>query len=189
MKNTGLLLIDIQNDYFSGGKMELPASDAAALMARKLLDFFREHQAPIFHVQHISIRRGATFFLPDTKGVEIHAQVSPLPGEIVIQKHYPNSFRETDLLQHLPKQGIQKLIVAGMMSQICVDATVRAATDFGFECWTAQDACAAHDVKMNDQTINASDVHAAFMGALNGTYGRVLDTEQIIKRLLNQRDL
>jgi nicotinamidase-related amidase len=186
MKNTGLLLIDIQNDYFSGGKMELPGSEHAALMARKLLDFFREQQSPVFHIQHLSIHRGATFFLPGTKGVEIYSAVSPLPNEIVIQKHYPNSFRETGLLQRLQQQGIQKLIVAGMMSQMCVDATVRAATDFGFECWTAQDACAAHDVKMNDQTINASDVHAAFMGALNGTYGRVLNTEQIIARLQSQ---
>ncbi len=187
MKNTGLLLIDIQNDYFPGGKMELPASDAAALMARKLLDFFREHQVPIFHVQHLSIRRGATFFLPDTKGVEIHSLVSPLPDEIVVQKHFPNSFRETELLQRLQQLGIQKLIVVGMMSQMCVDATVRAATDFGFECWTAQDACAAHDVKYNDNVVAAGVVHTVFMGALNGTYGRVLDTEQIIARLQSQQ--
>lgn len=186
MKNTGLLLIDIQNDYFSGGKMELPASEHAALMARKLLDFFREHQASVFHIQHISIRRGATFFLPGTKGADIYPAVSPLQDETIIQKHYPNSFRETGLLQCLQQQGIQKLIIAGMMSQMCVDATVRAATDYGFECWTAQDACAAHDVKLNDQIINASNVHIAFMGALNGTYGRVLNTEQIIARLQNQ---
>ncbi|MEJ2717632.1 MAG: isochorismatase family protein [Deltaproteobacteria bacterium] len=62
----GLLLIDIQNDYFSGGRMELVGMEEAAERARRLLQEFRSRQSAVFHIRHISTRAGATFFLPDT---------------------------------------------------------------------------------------------------------------------------
>ena len=63
-----LLLVDIQNDYFPGGAMELPGSPAAGAKAGMLLRAFRQKGHPVVHMQHISTRRGATFFLPDTPG-------------------------------------------------------------------------------------------------------------------------
>ncbi len=91
--SVGLIVIDIQNDYVPNGKMELEGSDQAGQVARRLLGFFRERRLPVFHIQHIAVRPGATFFLPNSVGVEIHPCVKPLTGEIVIQKHFPNSFR------------------------------------------------------------------------------------------------
>jgi len=52
---TGLLLIDLQNDYFPGGKMELTDIMQAAEKARRLLDHFRNTNLPVCHVQHVSI--------------------------------------------------------------------------------------------------------------------------------------
>ncbi len=181
--SVGLLLVDIQNDYFPGGMMELQGSEAAAQVAGRLLAFFREHHLPIVHIQHVSIRPGATFFVPDTPGAEIHSVVKPLEGETVIQKHFPNAFRETALLSHLQGLGIRKLVVAGMMTHMCVDAAARAATDHGFECRIVQDGCATRDLKFNDRVIAAADVHAAFLVALNGSYGRVMMGEALIAEL------
>jgi len=95
--NAALLIIDIQNDYFPGGRMELVGSVAASLRARALLEAFRARGLPVIHVQHVSTRPGATFFLPDTDGVRIHENVRPAPGETVPTKHFPNAFRETAL--------------------------------------------------------------------------------------------
>ena len=75
-----LVIVDIQNDYFAGGKMELVGSSEAAGEAARLLRAFRERGAPVFHIQHVSTRPGATFFLPDTEGVKIHESVAPLAG-------------------------------------------------------------------------------------------------------------
>lgn len=180
---TALLLIDIQNDYFPGGKMELEGSDAAAQAAARLLAYFREHKLPLFYIQHISVRPTATFFLPNTPGVEIHAAVQPLDGETVIQKHFPNSFRETELLAQLQAQGITRLVIAGMMTHMCVEATTRAAADFGFECLIVSDGCATRSLKFGDRTVAAADVHAAFLAGLNGSYGRVLPAEAILSEL------
>jgi nicotinamidase-related amidase len=179
----GLVLVDIQNDYFQGGKMALEGSQEAAQAAGRLLRLFRKNGVSVVHIQHVSTYAGATFFIPNTPGAEIHASVKPLETETVIQKHFPNSFRETNLLPHLQQMGVRRLILAGMMTHMCVDATIRAATDLGFQCLIAQDGCATRPLKFQDRVISAEDVHAAFLAALNGAYGRVMSVDQIIKEI------
>jgi len=180
--SVGLLIIDIQNDYFPGGKWELVGSEQAGQLAGGLLKFFREHKLPVFHVQHIG-KPISPFFVPGTPGVEIRSVVKPQPNEVLVQKNYPNGFRETTLLNQLKKHDINQLVVAGMMTHMCVDATARAATDFGFDCRIAQDACATRDLKLNDKMVPASEVHTAFLAALNGSYGKVMAADAIIKEL------
>ena len=179
----GLIIIDIQNDYFPGGKMELHGSEQAGQVAGRLLSYFRENKLPLVHIQHIAIRPGATFFVPNSKGAEIHQSVKPARHEKVIQKNYPNSFRETKLLAYLQEENLQQIVVVGMMTHMCVDATVRAATDYGFECLVAHDACAARNLIFADREVAAEDVHAAILAALNGAYGRVISAEAIIDYL------
>jgi len=168
-----LIIIDIQNDYFPGGRMELEGSPEASLQAAKLLQGFREKGLPVVHIQHVSNRPGASFFLPDTEGVNIHANVAPRAGETVIQKNFPNSFRGTGLLEQLRVQGTDHLVIAGMMTHMCVDATTRAAFDLGFSCSLAHDACATRAVAFGEQRVPAAQVHAAFLAALNGLYAKV----------------
>jgi nicotinamidase-related amidase len=174
-----LLLIDIQNDYFPGGRMELVGSEAAGRKAGMLLEAFRQKGLPIFHVQHISTRPGASFFIPGTEGAVIHAYVKALAGEPVIQKNYPNSFRETTLLRQLREKNISELVVAGMMTHMCVDTTVRAACDLGFSCMLAHDACAARNLSFEGNTVQARDVQTAYMAALNGLFAQVMDTDTL----------
>jgi len=178
-----LLLVDIQNDYFAGGAMELVESSAAASKAGRLLRSFREKALPIIHIQHISTRPGATFFLPNTSGVQIHESVAPRAGEPVFQKHYPNSFRDTPLLEHLRSRQIAQLVIAGMMTQMCIDSTTRAAADLGFQCVVASDACATRGLSFGGVTVPAESVQAAFLAALNGLFAKVLPVEEISRSL------
>lgn len=175
-----LLIIDIQNDYFPGGKMEVEGSVEASLRAKQLLAVFRERRMPIFHVQHISARPGATFFLPDTEGVRINDNVAPLGGETVTQKNFPNSFRNTPLLELLRNQDVQHVVIGGMMTHMCVDATTRAAFDYGLQCTVVSDACATRSLAFGDLVVPASQVHAAFLAALKGVYARVVTGEELI---------
>lgn len=179
--NTALMLIDIQNDYFPGGSMELDGSIEASLNAKKVLSFFREKNMPVVHIQHLSVRPGSTFFLPNTDGVKIHPNVSPMPAESVIEKNYPNSFRDTLLSDFLSKNQINHLVIAGMMTHMCVDATTRAAFDYGFQCTLLSDACATRNLVFEDKLIPAQHVHHAFLSALNGVYAKVIRTEAFLK--------
>lgn len=175
--STVLLLIDLQNDYFPGGAMPLVASDAAVAQAARALVAARIAGLPVVHVQHLATRPGATFFLPGTPGAEIHAQVAPRAGEAVVTKHFPNSFRETDLADRLAELGVSHLVVAGAMSHMCIDATVRAAADLGHSVTLLADACATRDLTFGGHTVPAQDVHAAFMAALSGLYAQVTTTD------------
>ncbi len=179
---TALLLIDIQNDYFHGGRMEVEGSLRASLKAREILTSCREKNVPVVHIQHVAIRPGSTFFLPDSEGVKIHANVAPRPGEVIFQKNYPNSFRDTPLLRHLQDHGINHVVVAGMMTHMCVDATVRAAFDHGLEITVIHDACATRPLAFQGRTISAAHVQAAFLAALSSPYARVVSTAEFLKK-------
>ncbi|MCX5893908.1 MAG: cysteine hydrolase family protein, partial [Deltaproteobacteria bacterium] len=130
--NQALLLVDLQNDYFPGGKMELVGINEAVIQAQALLAEFRRRHWPTYHIQHVSLRAGAPFFVPGTPGVEIQTLIAPLPGETVLEKHFPNSFRDTGLQEKLAAAQVQELVICGAMSHMCIDATTQAAVDLGF---------------------------------------------------------
>lgn len=180
---TALLLVDIQNDYFPGGKMELTGSPQACQRAQLLLDHFRRSLQPVVFIQHIATRPGASFFLPDTPGVEIHRALKPDEQETVFQKHFPNSFRETPLLEHLRASQVSRLLICGMMTHMCVDATVRAAFDYGFSCLVAGDACATRTLQFEGQKVPAAYVHRSFLAALQGTYAQVMNAQAALASL------
>jgi nicotinamidase-related amidase len=178
---TALIIIDIQNDYFENGANPLVNSEKASLNVKLILDKFRAKQSPIVHIRHIALRPDATFFLPDTFGCEIHDNVKPYDTEKIIIKHYPNSFRETELLDYLKSQSIADLVICGMMTHMCVDATTRAAKDFGYNCTLIGDACATKNLEINRQEIKASEVHNGFLAALNSFYSTVKTTAQYLQ--------
>ena len=179
--STALILVDIQKDYFPGGRMELVGSIEAAGAAARLLAAFRKASWPVFHIQHISVQPAATFFVPGTAGIDIHPSVTPLTDEPVVTKHYPNSFRDTDLLERIRSAEVDSIQFCGMMTSMCVDATVRAAFDLGFTCTIAQDACATLDLTFNGETIPALHVHGSFLAAMGAVYAKIRTSDAILE--------
>ncbi len=176
----GLIIVDVQNDYFIGGAMELFEMDVAASNCQKLLNKFRQNQAPIFHIQHIATREGATFFVPNTYGCKIHKSVKPYKSELVVVKHYPNSFRETELKEVMQKAGVEEVVICGAMTHMCIDTTTRVAFDLGFKCHVVSDACTTRDLEFNNQLVKATDVQAAFMAALSVPFAKMSTTIQYL---------
>ncbi|WP_373483323.1 cysteine hydrolase family protein [Acetobacterium sp.] len=175
------ILIDIQNDYFPGGRFELNQPEAAAQNAKRALDYFRKKGLPVFHVQHINTKAEALFFSADTVGVNINSLVSPLPGERVIIKNTPDSFFNTDLLPLLNELAIEQLVICGMMSHMCVDTTVRSAKRLGFAIELLSDACTTRDLLWENTPVPAELVHTVFMAALQNSFADVKDTMTFIK--------
>jgi nicotinamidase-related amidase len=174
-----LLIIDIQNDYFPGGAYPLVGPEEAAAAAARLLAAFREKGEPVIHLQHVWDAPEAEFMRPGTTGVLINPTVAPAAGEPVLTKEAPNGFLGTVLERELQVRGTSELVVAGMMSSMCVDATVRAAADLGFAVAVAHDACAAPDLEFGGIAVPGRSVHAAFMAALADGYARVEDADRI----------
>ena len=173
--DTALVIIDVQNDYFPQGKCELFQSEQALKVTKRLLEHFRERKLPIFYVQHIS-PEGAAFFLPNTKGVQLHKEIEPLGSEYIIVKHTPNGFHETTLQEKLTSLSIKNLVMCGMMTHMCVDTTVRAAKDLGYLVTLVSDACATKDLEWNGRKLPASLINDVYMASLNGKFATVMSS-------------
>jgi nicotinamidase-related amidase len=179
MMKTALILIDIQNDYFPGGANTLWKQPEAASRARETLELFRAENLPVLHVRHINVRPGATFFLPGTPGSEIHESVRPADGEAVVEKNFPDSFLKTDLQPRLESMNIERLVVCGSMSHMCIDTTVRSAAARGYKVIVPHDACATKDLLWDGETIPAETVQKTFMASLQGMFATVVPAKNL----------
>jgi len=170
---TALLLIDIQNFYFPGGRSPLENPEKASLNSRKILESFRERRGTlVVHIRHKA-----------KSGAEIHKNVAPINGEKIISKAHVNGFKDTDLLEYLRSHKINRLVICGMMTHMCVEAATRAAHDFGFDCILIGDACATRDLKYGSRVIKAVDVHDSTLSSLNGYYAKVMTTKEYLNSL------
>lgn len=177
--DTAFIIVDIQNNYFEKGSMPLVNPIEASLNARKLLDKFRSEGKMVIHVQHLSKKAMEKY--PDVAfGSRIHENVKPMGSENIVIKHFPNAFKETTLLDDLKKNDIKHVVICGMMTHMCVDATVRAAKDFGFDVTVISDACATRDLDFNGYQIKAADVHNAYLAAFAYAYAGVKTTAQYL---------
>ena len=183
MSKIALLIVDLQNDYFQGGKCELEGTEAAAKNAATLISFFRSKDLPVVHVHHEFPTTDAPFFVPNSEGVKVHPSVQELEGEPVVIKNQVNSFRDTNLKSILEELKVDSVLICGAMSHICIDAVTRAANDFGYSCAVAHDACATRAVEFNGISVPAKQVHAAFMAALGFGYANVASTNDLIAEI------
>jgi nicotinamidase-related amidase len=180
MTGTALIVVDIQNDYFSGGKWELNATGAAADNAARVIGAARERGDLVVHIRHETLAPNAPFFVPGTEGAQLHEKVRNLADELVIVKHFMNPYRETELLHVLEHNEIERVTVVGNMSHMCIDAVTRASDDYGFETTVIHDACTTHDLEFNHVKVPAPLVHAAFMAALQFGYAKVLSADEYL---------
>jgi len=180
MPKTALILVDIQNDYFDGGDWVLHQMDRVAANATRLLAKSRTDGTMVVHIRHENAPDGAPFLRSGTPGAEIHVSVAPQQGEPVLTKSRANSFYETGLLGLLREAEIETVTICGAMSQMCIDATTRAAADHGFQVTVAEDACGAKEMAFDGVAVSAEQVHAAFMAPLAMGYAKVVKVDDLI---------
>ncbi len=171
-----LVIVDIQNDYFPGGAFPLVGPEDAVAAASRALAGFREAGQPVAHVRHAWDEPEADFMVPGTEGAEIHPEVAPLESEAVFTKESPNAFLGTGLEEQLRSWTVDEIVVCGMMTSLCVDATVRAGSDLGFKVTVLADACAAPDLEFDGVAVPAASVNAAFFAPLADSYANVIST-------------
>jgi nicotinamidase-related amidase len=178
-----LLIIDIQNFYFEGGRIPLSGPIEASLQAKSMLEAFRAKKLPVVHIQHMP--KGIEKFEAGKTDPQyaIHPNVAPAVGETVVVKHYANSFRETDLADILKKLGAKTLVITGMQTHMCVEAATRHGADLGYDIVLVDDACATRDLKYGGAVVPAKAVHAAVLAAMNGTYAKVVTAADILAAL------
>jgi nicotinamidase-related amidase len=109
-------------------------------------------------------------------GHDLVDECTPLPGEQVIDKPGYSAFHQTDLDQILRAQGIQTLVVCGVTTEVCVNTSVRAATDLGYHCITVADACAASEAHLQQPALGMLLVEG-------GIFGEVQQCAEVLARI------
>lgn len=170
-----LLIIDVQNFYFAEGPGRLHEPEKAAAQIAKVLSYFRQTKQPVIHIQHIGKESS-----PDNPIVAIHDSVAPIEGEVIVKKSYPSGFRETNLKEILSEMQAEELVIVGMMSHMCVDTTVRAASNLGYKITVLHDCCTTKALTFQDTTIDAVTVHKTFMASFEGFFAEVRGTQEYL---------
>lgn len=180
--STALLLIDFQNEYFSG-RLPIPDGPAALCNARRLIMMADAHDMPVFHVQHIGAR-GGLLFADGGHMADFHDNLQPASHHHVLRKSTTSSFASTDLHARLQVRAIKTLIIGGLMTHMCVSTATRDARQFGalsYNNIVAADACATRDVEGWDGGIvSHADLHRAALTALSDNFAEILRTDDIL---------
>ena len=176
MSKRALIVIDVQNEYFTGGKWALPASKEALPNIQRLVSLARERGERVFYVRHF-LPAGAPVFADGTPGCELHDDLDVRPDDTIIKKAHPSAFMGTGLQDMLKGDGVEALDICGFMTQMCCDTTTREAFSRGYKVRFFSDATAAKDLDANGETIPHDTVHKAELVSLK-SFAQILTTEQ-----------
>lgn len=180
--STALLLIDVQKawDEPTWGHRNNP--EAEANLAR-LVTAFRKAGRPVLHVKHDS-RDPNSPLHPGEPGNAFKPECAPLPGEPVFGKTVHTAFLGTSLEDHLRAKDIDRLVIAGFITNWCVSSTARMAANLGFKVVVVHDACATFDQEDPfGAMVDAETLHRVGLTELHGVFGMVLGTEGILEMM------
>lgn len=184
LKESAVILIDMQNEYLPTGNVPLHGVQEALDQGEALLKRAREQQTPVIHVVH---HGGPNFYDPQGTGGQLCDQVKPIEGEPVVAKKHVNAFVDTDMLKLIEATGRKKLIVAGFMTHMCVSTFVRAAVEqYKYPCTVVAAATAARALPVvgsdgKPTTVPAQQVHDSNLAALNDFFASVVPGVNDIK--------
>jgi nicotinamidase-related amidase len=186
LKNTrpALILVDIQQGFdnisYWGGERN---NSDAELNARKLLDYWRAHSLPLFHIQHCSTNPES--MLAETNPGNAHKEiVKPLPGEPVIKKSVNSAFIGTDLKERLDAAKIDTVVIVGLTTEHCVSTTTRMAGNYGYNTFVVADATAAFaKTGIKGEHYDAGTIHLTALAQINNEFATVLNTDEVINAL------
>lgn len=180
-----LILIDIQRgfedlEYWGGHRNNLEAE----LNASKLLQVWRQHNLPVFHIKHCS-NNPKSPLAEDSPGNEFQNSVKPLEGEPIVKKQVNSAFIGTDLKNQLDKNGITKLVIVGLTTDHCVSTTTRMAANYGYETFIVSDATATFDrVSASGQKYPAELIHETTLASLHNEFATVVTTNELVNYFL-----
>lgn len=171
-ETTALLIIDVQMFYFPEGQVPLVHPVETSKKIQKLLEGFRANKMEVIHIKHDA-----------SKNASIHPNVKPQKKEKVFIKNEANSFNGTDLSDYLKTKGITHLVITGMQTHMCVEATTRTAYDLGYKCIVPEETATTRDLKYNGYVIEARDVHMSTLSSLANSYAKVVKLNTVLNSL------
>ena len=202
LEKTALIIIDMQRDFCEvGGFGEALGNDVTPTKSiiptvKKILDLARDkdmfiihtregHRADMSDVVKAKKRRSSAIgevgpmgriLIRGEYGHGIVKELTPINGEVILDKPGKGAFYQTDLQLILENKGIESLIVCGVTTHVCVHSTIREANDRGYECLMIEDGTATFDPRDQEASIR-------MINQQGGIFGWTTTSDELIKGL------
>lgn len=179
-----LLVIDVQNEYFTG-KLPVTYPEDSFQNIIKAIDFANENRIPVIPIKHSKLEKDAVTFKKGSKEHKIHKEVLKRDYAKIIEKNLPGSFTGTELESYLDKKDIDTVVICGYMTQMCCDTTARQAMHLGFNVEFLSDATGTLDISNSAGEISAEELHKAILITQAMIFSKVMTTEEWINNIEN----
>jgi nicotinamidase-related amidase len=181
-KRRALLVIDIQNEYFTG-KLPVTYPRESLPNALRAMDAARDAGVLVAVVQHTAPQSDSAVFRKGSPEWELHPEISARPCDVHIAKSLPGSFTGTRLEPWLRERDIATVVIAGYMTQMCCDTTARQAMHLGFEVEFLSDATGTLAIQNAAGAVGDEELHRAILVTQQMRFSRVLSTAEWIAGL------
>ncbi len=177
-----LLVIDVQNEYFSGA---LPVSYPSGTLEHVLevMDVATQQGIAVVVVRHTELADDTPFFKQGSPEWELHAAIAQRPHDLLVDKTVPGSFTNTQLEEWLRSQDIDTVVIAGYMTNMCCDTTARQAFHSGFNVEFLSDATGTLDTETPVGAATGEELHRAVLVTHHDVFSQVLTTAEWTHRL------
>lgn len=177
-----LIVIDVQNEYFTGGlPIEYPDPAMSIANIGKAMDAARAAGVPVIVVQNHAATPGAPLFVKGTEAWELHEVVRARPHDHYLEKTLPSAFPETDLAAWLAAQGVDTIAVTGYMTHNCDHSTINHALHLGLKVEFLSDASGAVPYANRAGSATAEEIHRVFSVVMQSRFAAVLSTAEWIE--------
>jgi nicotinamidase-related amidase len=175
-----LLVIDVQNEYFTG---KLPVSYPKDSLSKiiNIMEAASESKIPVILVQHSALQKDASTFVKGSKEWELHDQIKGKKFNYLIEKNLPGSFTNTKLESILRDNKVDTVVICGYMSQMCCDTTSRQAVHLGFSVEFLSDATGTLDISNYAGSVTAEELHRAVLVTQAMRFSKVVSSDEWIQ--------
>jgi nicotinamidase-related amidase len=177
-----LLVIDVQNEYFTG-KLPITHPNDSFANILKAMDAAEKRDLPVVVVQHTFPQPDAPFFKRDTPEWQLHPEIAARRRDLLIEKNLPGSFTKTELEDWLKARGAETVVIAGYMTHMCCDTTAREASHRGFGVEFLSDATGTLALSNEAGQVTDEELHRSILVAQQMLISEVITTEQWILRI------
>lgn len=157
--STALVIIDVQEAMYSYPDMKLHEEEEVTGRIVSLLHKARAAGVPVVYIQHTEDQE----YTKGTPTWQISHHVTPLEGELIVEKPTWDAFHRTNLHEKLQELGITNLVICGMQSEFCLDTTIRRAFSMGYSSVLVEDAHTTFD----NESLSGGEIvkhHNSIMG-------------------------
>ena len=177
-----LLVIDVQNEYFTG-KLPVSYPQGSLDQITRAMSAARAMGIPIVLIQHSAPQADSATFRRASKAWELHPAIAQQPHDVLLEKTLPGSFTGTQLEAWLRERAIETVVISGYMTQMCCDTTARQALHLGFGVEFLSDATGTLAFQNSAGAVSAEELHRAILVTQQIRFSEVLSTDAWINRI------